>query len=481
MYERRLTPGDVNKILDEGMAAYAALSRTDPEVLAGFLVDLADRIDRSVAELSELAHQETALPVSPRLRDVEIPRTTDQLRQAAAAVRARSWRDPIINRSANVARIREPMPGVVFILGPNNFPFAFNAIGGGDFAAAIGSGHPVLARANPGHPQTSLKLASLAAEAIGELGLPDSTVQVVLDVPAEVGLSIVADKRTAASAFTGSRKAGLALKRAADAAGRPIYLEMSAVNPLVVLVGAAADRTRETARDIASSLITGSGQFCTKPGLVFVPESHWPELRSALEDELSGVSLHPLLSKRTRDELASVVAGMRQAGAGVAVEVPNGSGERSFPSTVLEIDTGQFLANSAVFTREAFGNATTVIKWGNESSLITSLARLEGTLASGVYLTSHDRPFAREVVDVLRRIAGRITFNKPTTGVQVVEAMNHGGPYPATGHPGFTAVGIPESFKRFTQLVTYDGFEDSLLPPELQSANPLGIRRTVFP
>lgn len=469
----------IDAALTAGVRAFEQLQTVQPERVAAFLETLARLIDEDAERLAGIAHGETCLPVVPRLRDVEIPRTTDQLRQAANAVRNRSWREPVISATAGVARIREPLPGVVFVLGPNNFPFAYNAIGGGDFGAAIGTGHPVLAKANPGHPQTSIELARLAMQAIASAGLPTASVQMIVDIPSRIGLAAVSDRRVAATAFTGSRSAGLELKAAADRAGRPIYLEMSAINPVVVLPGAASRRTTETAKEIAFSLTNGSGQFCTKPGLIFVPEHEWPSLRSALWRALSDQPVHPLLSERTKEELSASVGRMLAAGATVGIEIDDDAGPRCYPTTVLEVSAGTYLNNSPVFLQEAFGNATTVVLWTDAETLLECLHRIEGTLAAGVMMAESDVTLARSVTDVFRRIAGRIVCNKATTGVQVVPAMNHGGPYPATGHPGFTAVGIPDSFKRFTQLVAYDGFGDDMLPAELQTINPLGVARLV--
>ena len=156
---------------------------------AEFLENYADAIEVNASALVDIAHQETGLPREPRLNSIELPRTTDQLRQAAAAARDGSWRQATIDTVSNIRSILNPLEGAVVVFGPNNFPFAFNSAAGGDFAAAIAAGHPVIAKANTGHPGTTLLLARLAAASLADLGLPAAMVQLVYRTPAGCGFS----------------------------------------------------------------------------------------------------------------------------------------------------------------------------------------------------------------------------------------------------------------------------------------------------
>ena len=220
----------------------AALLRTSPsEKLALFLEAFATRIEARKDELVAMAHAETGLPQKPRLADVELPRTTGQLRQGALAVREGSWALPTLDTKLNIRSLLAPI-GPVWVFGPNNFPFAFNSVAGGDFVAAIAAGNPVIAKANSSHPGTTRLLAEEAFAAVGEAGLPPAMVQLIYRTSHEDGERLVADPRTGATGYTGSRSAGLKLKAAADAGGKPIYLELSAVNPVVMLPGALAER-----------------------------------------------------------------------------------------------------------------------------------------------------------------------------------------------------------------------------------------------
>jgi len=229
---------EVEEAIRAGYAAAVALRAMSPEQIARFLEVYADAIEARADALVELAYTETALPKSPRLRDVELPRTTDQLRQAAAAARARSWCLATIDTARNIRSMYGPLGGPVVVFGPNNFPFAFGSASGGDFAAAIAAGNPVIAKANTGHPGTTKLFAEAAFEAIQTTGMPPALVQLLYRVKPDVGYRLVSHPLIGATGFTGSRSAGLRLKEAADKAGKPIYLEMSSINPVFVLPGA---------------------------------------------------------------------------------------------------------------------------------------------------------------------------------------------------------------------------------------------------
>ena len=181
-----------------------------------------------------------------------------------------------IDFKPNIRSILHAAIGPVFIIGPNNFPFAFNAISGGDFASAIAAGNPIIAKGHPGHPATTRIFAEEAFAALGESGLPLSMVQLIYHMSPDTGLRLAGDPRLGAFAFTGSRSSGLKLKAAADTAGIPAYLEMSSINPTVILPGALRERLTKIADEYADSALAAAGQFCTNPGLVILlasPES----------------------------------------------------------------------------------------------------------------------------------------------------------------------------------------------------------------
>jgi NADP-dependent aldehyde dehydrogenase len=468
---------DVEAALEAASAIMPALRATPADKIARFLGRFAERIEARRAELVDLAHAETGLAKSPRLSDVELPRTTGQLRQAAAAVLEGSWALPTIDTKANIRSMLAPI-GPVWVFGPNNFPFAFNSAAGGDFAAAIAAGNPVIAKANSSHPGTTRLLAEEAFLAVGEAGLPPATVQMIYRTGHADGERLVADPRTGATGYTGSRPAGLKLKAAADAAGRPIYLELSSVNPVLILPGALAERGAKIAEEFAGSCLLGTGQFCTNPSLIVLLAGEPAEaFIAAARQRFEAAPTAPLLSSAVLRALTASVKTLREAGA----EVLTGGGPVAgpgfrFANTLLRVAGSRFLADAERLQTEAFGNASLIVVARDLAEACAVVERLEGNLTGCIYSHSgeEDAGLYAALEPRLRPRVGRLLNDKMPTGVAVSPAMNHGGPYPSTGHPGFTAVGIPAAIRRFAMLQCFDNIRQSRLPAALRDPNPNG-------
>ena len=343
-------------------------------------------LKRPLDAIVAAAAEETALPVTPRLKDVELPRTTNQLRQAAAAVREESWRHATLDLEKNIRSCFAPI-GPVVIFGPNNFPFAFNGVSGGDFAAAIAAGNPVIAKAHPLHPNTTRLLAEQALKAVEATGLPPATVQMIYNVSNENGLKLVSDPRVGAVGFTGSRNAGLHLKRAAEDAGKPIYLEMSSINPVIFLPGALAERPEQLAQELVDSVLAGSGQFCTSPNLILAFET--PQTGSFLAQIAKSFKerpAQPLLSSAGRKQLHQGVTALTTAGAGLVTGGDNAPGDGyRYANTLLRASAAQFLAAPRDLQREIFGNATLAVVVSTQNELQSILRLLEGNLTGTIY------------------------------------------------------------------------------------------------
>ena len=470
----------VDRALDAAVSAQQALQqRADAsEALGAFFDHMAAGLEARAEALVALAHTETALPIEPRLRSVELPRTVNQLRLAAAQARSQEWRAPVIDTKLNIRSQFEALTGPVVVFGPNNFPFAFNGIAGGDFAAALATGHPVLAKANPGHPGTTRLLTEAAAEALAAAGLPPALVQMIYHLAPEAGLRLVADPRVAATAFTGSRAAGLALKAAADAAGKPIYLELSSVNPVFVLPGALRERADQVAAEFTTSGLMGAGQFCTNPGLVLLlagPETEaWVE---SVRAKFAAAAPGTLLGQRGPGLVSAALATLTEHGAEVLVGgAPTPGAACGFANTLLRASGKTFLRNPHALQTEAFGPASLLVVADDADELAAIAAQLEGSLTGTIYsdTTGGDEALAERVARVLRPRVGRLLNDKMPTGVAVRAAMNHGGPYPSTGHPGFTSVGLPAAMRRFAALCCYDNVREARLPATLRDRNPTG-------
>ena len=464
---------DCEAVLDAASEAAEQLRKVPAEQIAEFLEAYAKLIEANAEKLVSIANLETALPIKPRLADVELPRTTGQLRQAAAAARSGSWSMPTIDTKANIRSCYEAI-GPVCVFGPNNFPFAFNSVAGGDFAAAIAAGNPVIAKANTSHPGVTKALAELAAAAVEATGLPAGTVQLIYRVSHADGERLVSDHRVGAIGYTGSRRAGLALKAAADAAGKPIYLELSSVNPVVMLPGVLRERGEELATEFVTSVLMGTGQFCTNPGLVvMLAGAETNAFIEAVKTKFAAGTPGTLLSSAVKKSLSAAIKTLSDAGAQVLTGGSPVEGKCSVANTLLRVDAAKFLKDPEVFQTEAFGNASLIVVAESIEQLADVLKSLEGNLTGCIYSAkdgADDSHYDAVAGHLIQRV-GRILNDKMPTGVAVSPAMNHGGPYPATGHPGFTAVGIPASMIRFGKLTCYDGVRQHRLPAVLRDKN----------
>jgi NADP-dependent aldehyde dehydrogenase len=303
-------------------------------------------------------------------------------------------------------------------------------------------------------------------------------VQLIYRTPSDVGFQLVSHDLVAATGFTGSKTAGLALKAAAEKAGKPIYLEMSSVNPVFVLPGVLGERGAAVAKELFDSCALGGGQFCTRPGITVVPQGNGGDAF------LSEVSLlfaqgapGTLLGKAGLSSVAAGIEELKKYGAEVVVGGTKVEGARiSYANTLLRVSGDAFLANPVGLQTEAFATVNTVVVAHDVAQMAAIAASLEGNLTGSIYSASGgDDEAAYEVVaPVLRERVGRLLNDKMPTGVAVSPAMNHGGPYPATGHPGFSAVGIPGSMLRFAALQSFDNVRPHRLPIELRDANPTG-------
>jgi NADP-dependent aldehyde dehydrogenase len=281
-----------------------------------------------------------------------------------------------------------------------------------------------------------------------------------------------------ATAYTGSLAAGLKLKAAADAAGKPIYLELSSVNPVVFLSDALAERADQLADELVGSCLMGAGQFCTCPNLVILfagsaTEAFVRRVAGQFAEKTPGV----LLSSGVMNALGQSLNELQGAGAKLVTGgAPQAGAGYAYQNTLLRVSGAEFVKRADDLQTEAFGNATTVVTVDDLDQACAVIDCVEGSLTGSIYTstTGGDEAGYARVAPRLRRRVGRLLNDKMPTGVAVSPAMNHGGPFPATGHPGFTAVGIPASLKRFAMLQCFDNVRPERLPACLQDAAPGG-------
>ena len=473
---------EIDEALEVASSCFKELRSMSPEKIAAFLDTFADLIQSDKDTLVDLAHEETGLPKTPRLGDVELPRTVNQLKLAAAAARSGSWAMPTIDTKANIRSCYQPI-GPVCVFGPNNFPFAFNSLAGGDFAAAIASGNPVIGKANSSHPATTKRFAELAKQAIEKTGMPKGLVQLLYRTSHVDGERMVGDPRLAAIGYTGSRNAGLQLKSVADKVGKPFYAELSSVNPIVYMPGAMKERVEELIEEYVASGLMGAGQFCTNPGLLIMLKSQEADrFVSGVTDKYKSSPAGTLLSKSVESSLVKSISILCGAGAELLVGGNKVEGGRcAVANTALRVTGEKFLSDAHSFQTEAFGNAVLIVVCDSMTELKQVIEQLEGNLTGAIYSATDgsDDGIYQPIAEELSQKVGRLLNDKMPTGVAVSPAMNHGGPFPATGHPGFTAVGIPASMIRFAKLTCFDAVRPSRLPAVLQDSNPQKAWRSI--
>jgi NADP-dependent aldehyde dehydrogenase len=440
---------------------------------AAALEAVADALDARAGELAVIADTETGLG-GERLTG-EVARTTGQLRMFAAVLRDGGYTDAVITQAQGVTpdlrRINRPV-GPVAVFAASNFPFAFS-VAGGDTASALAAGCPVVVKAHEGHPVTSDVTAEIVAGALAAAGAPAGTFGLVHGVQA--GLTLLRHPNIRAAGFTGSTRGGLALARIA--AERPVPIpffgELGSVNPTVVLPGAAFSRPAAVATGYVGSLTLGTGQFCTNPGLLFVPED--VGLLTAISEAAGASAGGPMLTGRifaNFEESVEEAAG--HPGVTDLASGEPGPGPWGATPRVFQISLKEFAADLAVLSRERFGPAGLVITYPAVEDLLPVLAGLAGNLVGTVHVdtgSAEDIELARQVVAVLERIAGRVVCNGWPTGVAVVAAQNHGGPWPATTVPSSTSVGTA-AIRRWLVPVAYQDFPAELLPPGLATVVP---------
>jgi alpha-ketoglutaric semialdehyde dehydrogenase len=467
---------DCDAALDAAVVAAAELARLPAEQLAVFLERFANRLEARGEELVAAANAETGLAVKPRLADVELPRTLDQLRQAAASCREQSWRMAMIDSEKNIRAACFGI-GPVVVFPPANFPLAYGCVTGGDFAAAIAAGNPVIAKAHPGHPTISKLAAEEAVEAVRETGLPAATVQLLHGIENADGERLVADSRVGATGFTGSEAAGRKLFAAASAAGKVIWVEMGSINPVVLLPGALAERSDEIAGELTASVTGSAGQFCTKPGLVFfVGDAAGRSFAAAVAERFQAIGPQVLLGEAGCRRLSSGIEGLVEAGAKLLAGEVEPAGPASHVPTLLEVSGGELVARPDAFVVEAFGNATLLVTCGSLEELATAVSCAHGSLGASLYAAKDGRDDEAfdTIVPLLLARAGRVIENRMPTGLAVTPPMQHGGPWPSAGPPFFSAVGFPWSILRFSRRICFDGWTDRRLPEIVRDAPPAG-------
>jgi alpha-ketoglutaric semialdehyde dehydrogenase len=477
----------LEEIVQSSHKAFISYQKTSFEERAVFLDTIADEIMALGDAMIERCHLETALPQA-RITG-ERARTCNQLKLFAQLLRDGWWIDARID-TAQPDRQPVPKPeirrmlipiGPVAVFGASNFPLAFSTAGG-DTASALAAGCPVIVKAHSSHAGTNELVASAITRAAQKTKMPEGVFSSVFlshdDVTRFVQHPVIK-----AVGFTGSRSVGMLLFNAAVSRPEPIpvYAEMSAVNPVVLLEGALKTNAAKIAKDLTASINLGVGQFCTNPGLILMIESeaarqflHFMTLQ--VKETMPATMLNRNIYKAYEE---SVV--LRQQGAGV--EVLSTSAKKANKEyyeaqpVVHTVSAEKFLSQKRL-SEEIFGPVSLVVLCKDETELQAALQSLEGQLTATVHAAGSDEKLLQPVVDIITQKAGRIIYGGYPTGVEVCHSMQHGGPFPSTTDGRTTSVGTAAIY-RFVRPVAYQDFPNGLLPKPLQNSNPLNILRLV--
>ena len=477
------TAQEVDRAACAAAAAYPAYKALSAERRAAFLDAIADELDALDDQFVALVCRETALPAA-RIAG-ERGRTSGQMRLFATVLRRGDFYAARIDQALPE---RTPLPrpdvrqyriglGPVAVFGASNFPLAFSTAGG-DTASALAAGCPVVFKAHSGHMATAEQVADAILRAAERTGMPQGVFNMIYG--AGVGEALVKHPSIQAVGFTGSLKGGRALCDMAAARPQPIpvFAEMSSINPVIILPQALQVRGATVARELAASVVQGCGQFCTNPGLVIGLRS--PAFTAFIEQLVGQINEQPAQTMLNAGTLRSYAKGVSQLAEHALVEHLAGlaqQGAQAQPQ-VFRADVRLLLEGDPVLQEEVFGPTTVVIEVQDAAQLDAAIQSLHGQLTATLIGEPEDLRQFGGLTPLLEQKVGRILINGYPTGVEVCDAMVHGGPYPATSDARGTSVGTL-AIDRFLRPVCFQNYPDSLLPEPLKNANPLGIQRLV--
>ncbi|QCT21529.1 aldehyde dehydrogenase (NADP(+)) [Jejubacter calystegiae] len=463
--------------------AFTAYSRLAPEQRARFLEAIADELDALDDEFLTLASRETALPVA-RLRG-ERGRTSGQMRLFATVLRRGDYLGARIDTALPD---RQPLPrsdlrqarlgvGPVAVFGASNFPLAFSTAGG-DTAAALAAGCPVVFKAHTGHMATAEYVADAIARAARQTGMPEGVFSMIYGTT--IGEVLVRHPAIQAVGFTGSLRGGRAIFDMAASRPQPIpvFAEMSSINPIVLLPEALRRRGPQIARELADSVVLGCGQFCTNPGLIVgVAGPEYTEFLAALRDEIASRPAQVMLNAGI---LQHYRQGLNRLSQHPQIETLAGEARDDNQASpwLFKADATLLANGDELLQEEVFGPATVAVEASSAQGLHQALLGMHGQLTATLIAEPDDLRDCQALVSLLEEKAGRLLLNGYPTGVEVCDAMVHGGPWPATSDARGTSVGTL-AIDRFLRPICYQDYPQALLPDALKDANPLGITRLV--
>jgi len=473
------TEVEIREIVLKAHQVAHSLAVLSPAALATLLRSVAQEIEVRRTSLIESACAETALPEG-RIAG-EITRTTAQFTLFADLVETGRQLRVVIDKAdpnyspaprPDLRRQNQPL-GVVAVFAASNFPLAFS-VAGGDTASAIAAGNAVVAKAHPAHPNTCSIMEAAIKAALTKSGLSSDLFAIVQGIDPQITHWLANDPHIQAVGFTGSEMVGrilldIAAKREVPI---PVYAEMGSLNPVFVTQSAIVERSEELAKGLIDSALLGSGQFCTKPGLIFIPRDNSVFLEQ-MTSHLATLEVGPLLTSSIAHRYSQSIAALSESG---SVKVFSGKNhETGFGVTPTIFVTDWATARTVPELLEEHFGPTSVVITADEGEFVDIARELHGQLTASIQGASTDS--IKDLLSVLSQKAGRVIWNAFPTGVAVTEAMQHGGTWPASS-THTTSVGI-DAIYRFMRPVSYQSSPQQALPPALQDANPWKVEQRI--
>lgn len=470
------TEQEIDEAAQLATEAFSEFSNLSGEKRAEFLNAIADEILALDTMLIETYMSESGLPEG-RAKG-ERGRTIFQLRMFADLVKNDKWRVPKIDLSDYD---RKPIPkpdlrkmmiplGPVVVFGASNFPLAYSTAGG-DTASALAAGCPVIVKSHPMHAGTGELVSSAIIKAAKKTSMPNGVFSNINSSGIKVGEQLVMHPQVKAVGFTGSIYGGRALYNLAATRNEPIpvFAEMGSINPVIITQKALEIRAEEIAKTYSKSITLGAGQFCTNPGLMLAVES--TELTNFISDlgektiaQDPHCMLHPNIKNSFVKKGAAITG---EAEINIVAEYKNTTSENYVGAKIVTVSGDAFIENTHLH-QEVFGPFSMMVQCINEAQLLEVISNLEGQLTGTILAEKEEYPKLGKLVQTLQNRVGRIIFNGVPTGVEVCDAMTHGGPYPASTDSRFTAVG-QGSILRWVRPFSYQDFPEELLPEILKN------------
>lgn len=473
----------LDTIFNSAQKAFLTYKNLPASKKADFLEKIAEILEANRSAIVLIACKESHLPEG-RING-ELGRTTGQIKLFANLVREGSWVEATIDPAdpnrlplpkADIRRMLTPL-GPVVVFGASNFPLAFSTAGG-DTISALAAGCPVIYKGHPAHPDTSKFVGQCIMQAVEKSGLP-SGVFTHVEGGVKMGQDLVKHPLAKAVGFTGSFSAGKSLFNIAGNRETPIpvYAEMGSVNPIFTFPQRLTNELVPLAQSFVGSLTLGAGQFCTNPGLIFVPRSLSERFSNAISEAINGIAAAPMLHEGIAESYHKALTELQLRSELSWVKVPDVKHLINASPALAEISVEDWMSDDQ-FQEEVFGAFALMVVYENEADLIAVANKLHGQLTITLWADTSELKNQSELINLLEEKCGRILFRGVPTGVEVGFAMQHGGPYPSTTDSRSTSVGA-YAIKRFARPIAFQDMPQDLLPDALRDENPLGIMRLV--